>query len=72
MWRSKKHVKYLRKWFNAARIELKVATAAREWLVLSGCRKGAMTRALMADYQALVRQPDSEGFGESAHFATID
>jgi len=25
-----------------------VANAAREWLVLSGCRKGAMTRALMA------------------------
>jgi len=24
-----------------------VATTAREWLVLSGCRKGAMTRALM-------------------------
>jgi len=30
---------------------------------------GPMTRSLMADYAALVRQPDSEGFGESAHFA---
>jgi hypothetical protein len=28
-----------------------------------------MTRALMVDYQALVRQPDCEGFGESAHLA---
>jgi branched-chain amino acid aminotransferase len=28
---------------------------------------GPMTRTLMADYQTLVRQPDSEGFGESAH-----
>src|SRR3982751_3217018 len=33
---------------------------------------GPMTRALMEDFQALVRQPDSEGFGESAHFATVD
>jgi branched-chain amino acid aminotransferase len=33
---------------------------------------GPMTRALMEDYQTLVRRPDSEGFGESAHFATID
>jgi hypothetical protein len=24
----------------------------------------------MADYAMLVRQPDCEGFGESAHFAT--
>ena len=31
---------------------------------------GAMTRTLTEDYQALVRQPDSEGFGESDHFAT--
>jgi len=31
---------------------------------------GPMTRALMEDYQKLVRQPDSEGFGESAHLAT--
>ena len=31
---------------------------------------GPMTRTLMEDYQMLVRQPDSEGFGESAHFAT--
>ncbi len=31
---------------------------------------GPMTRALMEDYMALVRQPDCEGFGESAHFAT--
>jgi branched-chain amino acid aminotransferase len=30
---------------------------------------GPMTRALMDDYATLVRQPDSEGFGESAHFA---
>jgi len=30
---------------------------------------GPMTRALMVDYQALVRQPDCEGFGESAHLA---
>jgi branched-chain amino acid aminotransferase len=30
---------------------------------------GPMTRGLMADYAALVREPDSEGFGESAHFA---
>jgi branched-chain amino acid aminotransferase len=30
---------------------------------------GPMTRALMEDYQQLVRQPDCEGFGESAHFA---
>ena len=31
---------------------------------------GPMTRTLMEDYAKLVRQPDSEGFGESAHFAT--
>ena len=30
---------------------------------------GPMTRGLMADYAALVRRPDSEGFGESSHFA---
>lgn len=30
---------------------------------------GPMTRTLMADYAALVRQPDSEDFGESAHLA---
>lgn len=30
---------------------------------------GPMTRALMEDYTRLVRRPDSEGFGESAHFA---
>lgn len=30
---------------------------------------GLMTRALMADYAELVRQPDCEGFGESGHFA---
>lgn len=30
---------------------------------------GPMARTLMADYVELVRQPDSEGFGESAHFA---
>jgi branched-chain amino acid aminotransferase len=30
---------------------------------------GTMTRTLMDDYTRLVRQPDSEGFGESAHFA---
>jgi branched-chain amino acid aminotransferase len=33
---------------------------------------GPMTRTLMEDYQALARQPYSEGFGESAHFASID
>jgi len=32
---------------------------------------GPMTRTLMADYQALVRQPDSEGFGESTHLAAV-
>jgi branched-chain amino acid aminotransferase len=31
---------------------------------------GPMTRTLMEDFKALVRQPDCEGFGESAHFAT--
>ncbi len=30
---------------------------------------GPMTRALMEDYAKLVRQPDSEGFGESSHLA---
>jgi branched-chain amino acid aminotransferase len=30
---------------------------------------GPMTRALMEDFKVLVRQPDCEGFGESAHFA---
>lgn len=30
---------------------------------------GPMTRALVEDFKTLVRQPDSEGFGESAHFA---
>jgi branched-chain amino acid aminotransferase len=30
---------------------------------------GPTTRTLMADFAKLVRQPDSEGFGESAHFA---
>jgi branched-chain amino acid aminotransferase len=30
---------------------------------------GPMTRALMTDYQNLVRQPDSEGGGESGHLA---
>ncbi len=30
---------------------------------------GPMTRALMEDYARLVRQPDSEGFGESTHLA---
>jgi len=30
---------------------------------------GPMTRALMEDYARLVRQPDSEGFGESAHLS---
>lgn len=30
---------------------------------------GPMTRILMADYAELVRRPDCEGFGESAHFA---
>jgi branched-chain amino acid aminotransferase len=30
---------------------------------------GPMTRALIDDYAKLVRRPDSEGFGESAHFA---
>ena len=31
---------------------------------------GPMTRALMEDYARLVHQPESEGFGESAHLAT--
>ena len=31
---------------------------------------GPMTRTLMEDFKMLVRQPDCEGFGESAHFAT--
>ena len=30
---------------------------------------GPLTRMLMADFQDLVRRPDCEGFGESAHFA---
>jgi branched-chain amino acid aminotransferase len=30
---------------------------------------GPMTRTMMTDYARLVRGPDSEGFGESAHFA---
>jgi branched-chain amino acid aminotransferase len=30
---------------------------------------GPMTRTLMDDYAKLVRRPDCEGFGESAHFA---
>ena len=30
---------------------------------------GLVTRTLMEDFKALVRQPDSEGFGESTHFA---
>jgi branched-chain amino acid aminotransferase len=32
---------------------------------------GPMTRTLMQDFQTLVRQPDSEGFGESVHLAAI-
>ena len=32
---------------------------------------GPMTRALMEDFKLLVRQLDSEGFGESAHFAEV-
>ena len=32
---------------------------------------GLVTRTLMEDFKALVRQPDSEGFGESAHFAEV-
>jgi branched-chain amino acid aminotransferase len=31
---------------------------------------GPMTRTLIDDYQKLVRQPDCEGFGESAHLAS--
>jgi len=31
---------------------------------------GPMTRALMEEYARLVRQPESEGFGESAYLAT--
>jgi branched-chain amino acid aminotransferase len=31
---------------------------------------GPRTRTLMQDFQTLVRQPDSEGFGESTHLAT--
>src|SRR6478735_3419762 len=33
---------------------------------------GPMTRALMDDYQLLVREPGSDGFGESTHFASTD
>lgn len=33
---------------------------------------GPVARGLMADYARLVRQPDGEGFGESAHFAPED
>lgn len=32
---------------------------------------GPMTRTLMEDYQKLVREADSEGFGESTHLAAI-
>ena len=32
-------------------------------------RVGPMTRTLIDDYAKLVRRPDCEGFGESAHFA---
>jgi branched-chain amino acid aminotransferase len=32
---------------------------------------GPMTRTLMSDYAQLVRQPDSEGFGESLHSADV-
>ncbi|MFI5030341.1 MAG: branched-chain amino acid aminotransferase [Reyranellales bacterium] len=32
---------------------------------------GPMTRKLMADYQTLVRRPDSESFGESSHLAAV-
>jgi branched-chain amino acid aminotransferase len=32
---------------------------------------GPIARALMADYQKLVREPDGEGFGESTHLAAI-
>jgi len=28
---------------------------------------GPVARTLMADFQKLVREPDSEGFGEAAH-----
>jgi branched-chain amino acid aminotransferase len=34
-----------------------------------GYQVGSMTRCLIDDYGKLVRRPDSEGFGESAHFA---
>jgi branched-chain amino acid aminotransferase len=30
---------------------------------------GPVVRALMADFQQLVRAPDCEGFGESTHLA---
>jgi branched-chain amino acid aminotransferase len=30
---------------------------------------GPVARALMADFQKLVREPDCEGFGESTHLA---
>lgn len=32
---------------------------------------GLITRTLMEDFAVLVRQPDCEGFGESAHFAEL-
>jgi branched-chain amino acid aminotransferase len=37
-----------------------------------GYQIGPVTRALMADYAALVRRSDAEGYGESAHFAPQD
>ena len=33
---------------------------------------GPMTRTLMEDFKTLVRQPDCEGFGESAHLPPLD
>ena len=30
---------------------------------------GPVARTLMADFQKLVREPDSEGYGESTHLA---
>ena len=33
-------------------------------------QSGPFARSLMADFQALVREPDSEGFGESTHLAS--
>ena len=37
------------------------------WLDGHHYQAGPVARALMADFQELVRQPDCEGFGEATH-----